>query len=268
MPKNNSTTTNSWGNGPWINWTLYTPAESLDCQATGNYAIYRADVSIKVDLTTICSIGGGHLPPDPLYQDVRYEIIEAEPNEFGEYELYPEHNLACAINLFSLECFDHHHGEEDVPGGPDGPGGTGGGGRSSGHDELEEIHFLSTLTTTCEGYGIEGESTGEGSLISNPNGHTDRIHRNDKSVSNHNEFYPNPFKNAFSWNCHTDIPTEVSINVYSLDQRLLIDRTYQHPGGKATFEVPASGLVPGIYLVRTWDGKHYQTTKLLKTLKQ
>ncbi|MEO0877717.1 MAG: T9SS type A sorting domain-containing protein, partial [Bacteroidota bacterium] len=117
------------------------------------------------------------------------------------------------------------------------------------------------MCTTCEGY----EGGGNSNLIGNSNpgspNNTLGVWQNNTKQN----VYPNPFKNVLNWTFSVMKEGEVSIAIYSLDQRQLLERRFNAPAGASTLEVSTTELPAGVYLARIWDGIQFHSIKLIKT---
>lgn len=75
--------------------------------------------------------------------------------------------------------------------------------------------------------------------------------------------YPNPFTNVTSLDVTTAVKADVSIEIYSVTGQKVRQQTYgQHPAGTFKLDVNASGLNPGLYLVKVKAGEQSSTIRI------
>ncbi|MEL7426746.1 MAG: T9SS type A sorting domain-containing protein [Bacteroidota bacterium] len=218
---------------PVQGWTL-SNVEAPCNSPTPTYLIFEASVDITIDMAPICSVEPiNSSRPDPYSQQIVYELVEADPNESGSYDLYHIENFECAMYFFTYACFEHE----------------------------PNLGTSAEMCTTCEGY----EGGGNSNLIGNSNpgspNNTLGVWQNNTKQN----VYPNPFKNVLNWTFSLMKEGEVSIAIYSLDQRQLLERRFNAPAGASTLEVSTTELPAGVYLARIWDGIQFHSIKLIKT---
>ncbi|HET6992403.1 MAG TPA: choice-of-anchor B family protein [Bacteroidia bacterium] len=77
--------------------------------------------------------------------------------------------------------------------------------------------------------------------------------------------YPNPFNTNFYINMNLDRAEQVTYAVYDNIGKLVLQNKMPMPGGTSLLEVPAEGLLPGIYSVKIEGETISRTARLVKT---
>ena len=94
---------------PITNWTSDNSESRCPCEAD---VFLKSKVNIELDFSIACEehpINGEPTIEEGEIQVV-YEIVEATPNEFGQYPLYHLNNQGCYDYFFSEGCFSHDEG--------------------------------------------------------------------------------------------------------------------------------------------------------------
>lgn len=225
---------------PSDNWTWSLINEGFLCDYDGDKFDYlKTTIYIHLDLNTLCEYLTQGEQSVTYNIRVDYELVEANVNGNGEYELYNVNNSECFDYYFPPNCF---------------------------HSHSEEAAVVSNI-----GYCIDcGLSEGEiGSFLQGINQESDSrltTKQNSESMLSENStrIYPNPFENAFSLDYQSKDFSDLSVTLYTVEGKQVFQKVYRAANTTGTITVPTNTLAPGIYVCKFWDGETYQTFKLSK----
>ena len=231
------------------NWMLKDHTEDLACHDDPTITYYQKTINVSIDLSAfICY--GEHSEDI----EVIFEYVEATPNSDGEYHPYFYNNSTCMFNHLSPQCLDHAHHTEPTEDGTldpnppyaltDGPS-----------DFLGEA----TLCFNCDPGGFVGQGK---SLGINTNNQSSEEQGN--SLNNTLSAYPNPFKEQVFINYNATNDHEVLMEVRNLNGAIIQSQRQFVYEGSNSLAFRLNDLVNGIYILRVWDGKQWNSKKLLK----
>lgn len=77
------------------------------------------------------------------------------------------------------------------------------------------------------------------------------------------ELYPNPAQNQISIAYHSTISTSVSVDIYDLSGKLIMNQQFNNQANNSNIELDVYNLQNGSYIVRLTDGQKQYQTKLV-----
>lgn len=214
------------------------------CNPSNNFKIYHKEVEIPLSFSTSTNCLPG---VEGISLSVRYVIVEAFPDTEGIYVPYYDNNLGCANVIFHDWCFDHDSNAYD-------PYAT----QSTLCFKCIENSNGGTKAPTMDyNFAFQGQQK---SSITNGDHLGASINQGTAFL-----IYPTYFTNEIKLQFHSEKTFNSNCQIFGMDGKTYWSQQMEIEKGANLISFRPAQLPAGIYSFRFWDGRNWQTSKIIKS---